>query len=112
MLKCCERALRLSAPQLVRGNFNHAKAVVFFSHVDHGNSPKIGLSLPRLHGVVVRYSVESIWVQTPLGVALEGAGYDTLRADLDWRRRQVFLSRRRCRVALLPGMMRRSDSSS
>jgi hypothetical protein len=34
-----ERALGLSAPQLVRGHFNHTEAVALFSHVDHPISP-------------------------------------------------------------------------
>ena len=34
-----ERALGLSAPQLVRRYFNHPEAVLFCSHVDHGISP-------------------------------------------------------------------------
>ena len=34
-----ERALGLSAPQLVRRHFNHTEAVGFFSHVGHVISP-------------------------------------------------------------------------
>ncbi len=38
-----ERALGLSAPQLVRGHFNHTEAIALFSHVDHMISPGFNL---------------------------------------------------------------------
>src|SRR6516165_6258378 len=51
--KMLERALGLSAPQLVRGHLNHTKAVTFFSRVGHVISPGSGMSLltPRSHSM-------------------------------------------------------------
>ena len=43
-----ERALGLSAPQLVRRYFNHPEAVLFRSHVDHGTSPEFSSASARL----------------------------------------------------------------
>jgi hypothetical protein len=40
-----ERALGLSAPQLVCRHFNHTEAIALFSHVDHMISPGFNLDL-------------------------------------------------------------------
>src|SRR6185436_11508265 len=42
-----ERALSLRAPELVRSNLNHTKAIGFFSHADH-------VMAPVLHGLCDR----------------------------------------------------------
>ena len=43
-----ERALGLGAPQLVRRHLDHAEAVCFLSHLDHGISPKFSSASGRL----------------------------------------------------------------
>src|SRR5262245_12919590 len=43
-----ERALGLSAPQLVRGHLDHAQAVTFFSRVGHVISPGSASFNPRI----------------------------------------------------------------